>query len=69
MELIVPANTDENPNVKTVASKKYQSLLADLNVHPCIQEVTYTTIDVGSLSHYPLSTQALCKACSSLTRS
>ena len=71
MELTVPANTVENlEGAKCRKQAKYQSLLADLEAHPRIRKMSYSTIEVGSVGHYsPSATQALCEVCPFLTRS
>ena len=70
LELTIPANTIENLNeARHRKQAKYQPLIEDLESHPRTMEVSYCTIEVGSLGHYPPSAiQALRKACPSLAK-
>ena len=70
LELTIPANTSENlQEARRRKQVKYQSLITDLESHPRTRKVTYSTIEVGSLGHYPLSAvQALRETCPSLTK-
>ena len=70
LELTVPANTSENlQEARRRKQAKYQCLITDLESHPSTSKVSYSTIEVGSLGHYPSSAvQALRVTCPYLTK-
>ena len=56
LEFTIPANTIENlKEARHCKQVKYQPLIGDLESHPRTREVLYSTIEVGSLGHYPPS--------------
>ena len=70
LELTVPANTFKNlEEARYRKQAKYQPLITDLEAHPNINKVLYSTVEVGSLGHYTFSAiQALREAYPSITK-